>query len=134
MRKILRKQKSAYALSLMLCLAGIVALLIAVWKTYPQISVSNDPFSTFLSLLWSEELTLTPAIAFKLIYLVILADVLLISGVVLWVLSRQWFIIPGSTVWFQCPFCNKKWRSTGDKALVHCPYCNQLVHPKMTGK
>jgi len=113
---------------------GIFALLIVIWKTYPQISTSEDPFSAFLSLLWSEKLTLVSGIEFKLIYLVILADVLLISGVVLWVLSRQWFAVPGNTVWFQCPFCNKKWRSIKDKALVHCPHCNQLVHPKMTEK
>jgi len=132
MKRILRRQKSAYALSLALCLVGIVALVIAVWKTYPQLSSSADPFSTFLSLLWSENLTLTSGLEFKLIYLVILGDVMLISGVVLWVLSRQWFLLPGKTVWFQCPFCNKKWRSLRDKALVHCPYCRQLVHPRMT--
>jgi DNA-directed RNA polymerase subunit RPC12/RpoP len=49
-----------------------------------------------------------------------------------WVLSRQWLVLPGETVWFQCPFCHKKWRSISDKALVHCPHCRQLIHPKMT--
>lgn len=134
MKRILRRQKSAYALSLTLCLVGIVALVIAVWKTYPQLSSSANPFSTFLSLLWSENLTLTSGLEFKLIYLVILGDVMLISGGVLWILSRQWFLLPGKTVWFQCPFCNKKWRSLRDKALVHCPYCRQLIHPRMTEK
>ena len=132
MKRILRKQKSAYALSLLLCLAGIAALLFTLWKTYPQISSSGDPLSTFLSLLWTEELTLTTDFGFKLVYLVILGDVMLISGVILWILSRQWLLLPGETVWFQCPFCNKKWRSIGDKALVHCPHCRQLVHPKIT--
>lgn len=134
MKKTLRKQKSAYVLSLIFCLVGIVALLVTLWKTYPQLSSSGDPFSTFLSLLWTEKLTLTSALEFKLIYLVILGDVMLISGVILWILSRQWFLLPGKTVLFQCPFCNKKWRSIGDKALVHCPHCRQLVHPKMVEK
>jgi DNA-directed RNA polymerase subunit RPC12/RpoP len=134
MKRALRKQRSAYALSLIFCLVGIVVLLIVIWKTYPQLSTSGDPFSTFLSLLWSEKLVLTPGLEFKLVYLVILGDVMLISGVVLWILSRQWFLLPGNTVWFQCPFCKKKWRSIKDKALTHCPYCNQLIHPKITEK
>lgn len=134
MKRILRKQKSAYMLSLTFCSVGIVALLITLWKTYPQLSSSADPFSTFLSLLWTEKLTLISGFEFKLIYLVILGDAMLISGVILWILSRQWFLLPGKTTLFQCPFCNKKWRSTEDKALAHCPHCQQLVHPKMVEK
>ncbi|MGB9959533.1 MAG: hypothetical protein ACPLKQ_03305 [Candidatus Bathyarchaeales archaeon] len=134
MRRVLRKQKFMYALGLSFCLAGIIAFSITLWKTYPQFSSSGTPFSTFLSLLWTENITLTSWLEFKLIYLVIFGDVMLISGVILWILSRQWFIIPGKTVWFQCPFCKKKWKSASDKALVHCPYCRQLVHPKMTEK
>ncbi|MEM3873582.1 MAG: hypothetical protein QXU45_00380 [Candidatus Bathyarchaeia archaeon] len=134
MRRILRKQKSAYALSLTLCLLGVATFTAILWKTYPTISTSSDPLSTFLSLLWTEELSLSSWLSIKLIHLVILGDILLIAGVTLWVLSRQWFVVPGKTVWFQCPFCKKKWRSTGDKALVHCPYCRQLVHPRIAEK
>jgi len=134
MKRTLRKQKSVYALSLVFCLLGIVALLIALWVSYPQLSASGDPFSTFLSLLWTQELALMPGFEFKLIYLFILGDAMLIMGVVLWVVSRQWFILPGQTVWFQCPFCNKKWRAVRDKALVHCPHCRQLIHPKIAEK
>jgi uncharacterized Zn-finger protein len=134
MKKVLRKQKSAYALSLTLCLLGVASILATLWKTYPQLSGNEDPFSTFLSLLWTESITIEPWLEFKLIYLIILGNVMLISGVILLILSRQWLLIPGKTVWFQCPFCKKKWRSTGDKALVHCPYCRQLVHPTMTEK
>jgi DNA-directed RNA polymerase subunit RPC12/RpoP len=131
MRRVLRKQKSAYALSLTLCLLAVAIFLAILWKTYPTISSSGDPFSTFLSLLWTEGLSFSPWFSIKLIHLVILGDLLLIAGVVLWVLSRQWLVVPGKMVWFQCPFCKKKWRSTGDKALVHCPYCRQLVHPRI---
>jgi len=134
MKKILRTQKSAYVLSLTLCLMGITALFVTVWLTWPRISTSENAFSTYLSLLWTEKLALISGFEFKLIYLVILGDVLLVSGVMVWVLSRQWFLLPGKTVWFQCPFCNKKWRSIEDKALVHCPHCRQLVHPKMIEK
>jgi hypothetical protein len=134
MKKILRKQKSAYALSLIFCLVGIVAFLGALWKTYPYLSSSENPFSTFLSLLWTENLSFASWFEFKLVYLFIFGDVMLIVGVILWILSRQWFLLPGKTVWYQCPFCKKKWKSTGDKALVHCPYCRQLVHPQITEK
>ena len=134
MKRILRKQKSAYVLSLTFCLVGIVAFLGALWKTYPYLSSSVNPFSTFLSLLWTENLSFASWFEFKLVYLFIFGDVMLIVGVVLWILSRQWFLLPGKTVWYQCPFCKKKWKSTGDKTLVHCPYCRQLVHPQITEK
>lgn len=134
MRKVLRKQRSVYALSLTLCLVGVIAFLGTLWKTYPQLSSSTDPFSTFLSLLWTEKITLSQAFEFKLVYLVILGDIMLVSSVVLWLLSRQWLVVPGKTVLYQCPFCKKKWKSVGDKALVHCPHCNQLVHPLIAEK
>jgi len=134
MKKILRKQKSAYALSLMLCFMGITALLATLWRTWPTVSSAENPFSTYSTLLWTEKLNLIPSLEFKLIYLVILGDVMLISGVVIWALSREWFFLPGEIVWFQCTFCKKKWRASGDKALVHCPHCRQLVHPKMVKK
>jgi hypothetical protein len=131
--RILIRQKSALVLSLIFCLLGIFALFFTLWTIYPRLS-SGDPLSTFLSLLWSENLTLIPWLEFKLAYLVILGIALMVSGIIIWVLSKQWIVLPGRTVWFQCPFCNKKWRATGDKALVHCPHCNQLIHPRMTEK
>jgi DNA-directed RNA polymerase subunit RPC12/RpoP len=134
MKKILRTQKSAYMLSLILCLIGIAAILTAFSKTWSQISSVENPFSTFLTLLGTEKVDFIPGLEFKLIYLFILGDVMLISGVLTWILSRQWFLLPGKTVWFQCPYCNKKWKSMEDKALVHCPHCRQLIHPKMIEK
>ncbi len=134
MKQILKKQKSAYALSLMLCFVGTVALLATLWITWPTVSSAENPFSAYSALLWTEKLNLIPGLEFKLIYLVVLGDVMLISGVVIWVLSREWFLLPGKIVWYQCTFCKKKWRASGDKALVHCPHCRQLVHPKMIKK
>jgi hypothetical protein len=132
--KILRRQRSAVALSIALCVAGVIALLATLWKTWQQISIAKDPFSTFLSLLWTQKLELIQGVEFRLVYLAILGDALLIVGVVVYVLSVQWFYLPGKIVWYRCPFCNKDWRSTGDKALVHCPHCRQLVHPIMIEK
>jgi len=132
--RIFRRQKSVYVLSLFLCLVGLAALLTTVWKTWPQISSAKDPFSTFLALLWTEKLDFIPNIEFKLVYLVVLGDAMLISGVGAYILSVQRVYLPGKIVWYRCPFCHKDWRSTGDKALVHCPHCRQLVHPIMIEK
>ncbi|MEM2393362.1 MAG: hypothetical protein QXG11_00885 [Candidatus Bathyarchaeia archaeon] len=134
MRKVLCKQKSGYALSLLLILAGIVAWILVLWKTYPRLSASQNPITTFLSLLWEENIQVANLITFKLVYLMVFGDVTLVLGFILWLLSRQWFTVPGKTVWYECPFCKKKWKAVGDKALVHCPHCRQLVHPKIAEK
>jgi len=134
MRKVLCKQKSGYALSLLLILAGIVAWILVLWKTYPRLSANQNPITTFLSLLWEENIQVANLITFKLVYLMVFGDVTLVLGFILWLLSRQWFTVPGKTVWYECPFCKKKWKAVGDKALVHCPHCRQLVHPKIAEK
>ena len=132
--KILRRQKSAHALSIILCVIGVIALFATLWRIWPQISSAKDPFSTFLTLLWTEKLNFIPEAEFRLVSLFILGDAMLVLGVVVYVLSVQWFYLPGKVVWIRCPFCNKEWRSSGDKALVHCPFCRQLVHPTMIEK
>lgn len=132
--RILRRQKSAFVLSIVLSLLGVAALLFTFWKIWLHISSVKDLLSTFMTLLWSEKFDLIPNFEFQLIYLVALGVVLLISGVTLYVLSVRWFYLPGTVVWYRCPFCRKDWRSTGDKALVLCPHCRQLVHPTMVEK
>jgi hypothetical protein len=134
MKILFRRQKSVYALSLFLCLVGVAALLPTLWKTWPQVSSAKDPFSTFLGLLWTENLGFVLGIEFKLVYLVVLGDVMLAVGVVMGIYSVQRFYLPGKVVWLRCPFCNKEWRSSDVKALVHCPHCRQLGHPTMVEK
>lgn len=134
MKKTLRRQKSAYVLSLIFCLIWLITFFTTLWKTWPEVSSAENPFSTFVTLLWTEKLDFILGLELKLIYLTIIGDVMLVSGVLIWVLSRQWFLLPGETVLFQCPFCKKKWRASRDKGLVHCPHCRQLVHPKMVDK
>jgi len=134
LKRILRRQKSGYALSLILCLTGLTTICLTVWKTWPKVSSAGNPLSTFWTLLWTEQLDFISGIDFKLIYLTILGAVMLIFGVVIWALSRKWFYLAGETVLFQCPFCKKRWRASPDKGLVHCPHCRQLIHPKMVEK
>jgi DNA-directed RNA polymerase subunit RPC12/RpoP len=129
---VFRIKRSAYALSLLLCVMGIIALLAILWITWPQVSAARDPFSTFLTLIWTRNLDFIPG--FKLAYLVALGDVMLISGVIVSVFSVRRFYLMGEVVWYQCPWCHKDWRSSGIKALVHCPNCRQLVHPILIEK
>jgi len=131
---IFRIKRSAYALSLVLFSMGIVALLVALWITWPQISAARDPFSAFLSLIWTKNLGFIAGLEFKLAYLVALGDVLLISGIIVSAFSVRRFYLMGKVVWYQCPWCHKDWRSSGVKALVHCPHCRQLVHPILIEK
>jgi len=134
MKRILRRQKSGYALALILCLIGLTALIVTLWKTWREVSSAQDPASTFWTLLWTQKLDFILGIEFKLGYFIILGAVSIIAGVIIWILSRQWLFIPGETVLFQCPFCKKHWKAIRDKGLVHCPHCRQLVHPTMVEK
>jgi len=128
--RILRKQKSGYALGIMLCLIGLVLIFITIWRTWPNISAENS-VQSFWAAVWAQKLDFIPVIEFKLAYLIILGIALISVGFVVLILSRQWLTIYNGTTLFQCPFCKKRWRALRDKGLVHCPHCNQLVHPTM---
>jgi hypothetical protein len=132
--RVIRRQKSGYALSLILGLMGIIALWVTMRRVWPQISVASDPLSTFVQLLWTETLDFPPYVEFRLLYLVILGGALLAVGGVVAVLSTQRVFLPGKVVWYHCPFCKKEWRASGDRGLVHCPICRQLVHPTIVEK
>lgn len=133
--KLLRRKKSGYVLSLILCLTGLIALFVALWKTWPKVSSAQNPVSVFWTLLWEEQLDLISGAEFKLAYLVILGTVMLIIGIVVWMLSRQWFHLPaGETALFQCPFCKKQWRADKNQQLVNCPYCRQQTYPRLAEK
>jgi hypothetical protein len=135
MPKILRRQKSGYAVSLLLCLLGLTSLFIAVWKTWPEVSSSNNPLSTFWTLLWREQLDLIPNIEFKLSYLIILGTAMFVSGIIVLALSRQWFHLPtGEIVLYQCPFCKKQWKGHKNQELVNCPRCRKQTYPIMVEK
>lgn len=131
MRKVLRKQRSVYVFSLLLILAGVAAWIFILWKTFPKLLAGQDPITIFLTLLWEENIQVASLVTFKLVYVMVFGDIALVLGFILWLLSRQRLVVPGKTVWYECPFCKKRWKAVGDKALVHCPHCRQLVHPKI---
>ncbi len=135
MSKILRRQKAGYALSLVFCLVGVTALFVALWKTWPEISLANDPISAFWALLWRDQLDLIPSVGFKLAYLVILGITMIVFGVVILALSRQWFNLPTEDiVFFQCPFCKKQWRGHKSQELTNCPRCHKQTYPRIVEK
>jgi hypothetical protein len=133
-KRMLRKQKSGYVLGLLLCLAGLILFAVVLWKMWPEISSAQNPTAVVWPSLWAEQPSFIPGIEFRLMYLVILGVAMLVFGVTVLGLSREWFSLAGETVTFECPFCRKRWRTRPDKALVHCPHCRQLVHPKMVEK
>ncbi|MEM2105023.1 MAG: hypothetical protein QXV21_00930 [Candidatus Bathyarchaeia archaeon] len=128
--RILRKQKTGYALGITLCLIGLVLIFVTIWETWPNISAQN-PLQSFWAAIWTQKLDFIPAVEFKLAYLIILGAALISTGFIVLILSRQWLTIYSDTILFQCPFCKKRWRALRDKGLVHCPHCNQLIHPTM---
>jgi len=134
MKKILRRQKSGYALSFLFWFFGLAALFTVLWNTWPQASSTENPVSVFWESLWTEKLDLFQGIELKLVYLAVLGVAMLVAGVVVLALSRQWFLPAGEKTLFQCPFCRKQWKASPDKALVHCPHCRQLVHPQLAEK
>ena len=130
MQKILRRSKFGYALSLILCLLGTLALIITFCKAWPKVYSANDFISTFWNFLWTEEFNLFPGVSFKLVFLTIFGVVAIVFGSIVWMFSRRWFHV-GEQVLVECPFCKRRWRTDPQKALVHCPFCRQLVHPRI---
>jgi hypothetical protein len=129
MKRVLRRQKSGYALSFILWFFGLAALFWTLWKTWPDVSAANNPLSVFWDSLWNQTLDFIPDVEFKLVYLLVFASAMLVAGSIVFSLSRKWFLLEGKNSLLQCPWCRKRWRTSPDKALVLCPYCRQLVHP-----
>jgi hypothetical protein len=129
MKKTLRRLKSGYVLSFVLWFLGLVALFWVFWVTWADVSVANSPLSTFWELLWNRTFNFVPGFEFKLVYLTVSALGTLVAGFIVFGFSREWFLLGGKNSLLECPWCKKRWRSSPDKALVHCPHCRQLVHP-----
>ena len=130
MKKVLRKSKFGYALSIILFLLGISAITIAFWKVWPKTTSTNEFSSAFWNLLWTEEIDTIMGISFKPIFLLIFGITAIVFGSVILVFSRKQFAV-GEKVLVECPFCKKRWKTDPQKALVHCPFCRQLIHPRI---
>ncbi|RLI19858.1 hypothetical protein DRO54_07560 [Candidatus Bathyarchaeota archaeon] len=130
MKRVLRKSKFGYALSLILFLLGISAIIFVFWRVWLKTGSVNGLASAFLNSLWTEEFNLAAGISFKLIFPFIFGIIAITFSSIILAFSRKWFVI-GEKVLVECPFCKRMWRTNPQKALVHCPFCRQLVHPKI---
>jgi hypothetical protein len=131
MKRILRREKSGYALGLLLFSAGLVTMLISLWRAWPEVSSAQNPALAIWTVLWTQSINVVADVEVRLLYIFASGMAMLVLGLILWALSRQWFALAGNRVVLQCPFCQRKWRTRPDKALVHCPFCRQLVHPRL---
>jgi len=131
MRRILRREKSGYALGLIFCLLGLILLATVLWKVWLRVSISQLVLSDLWSYLWTEQLDFPWGVGFKLIYFTILGVVILFSGAVMLALSEKWFTLSGETVLLTCPYCKNHWRASRGKGWAECPHCRQFVQPQV---
>jgi len=131
MRRILRREKSGYALGLIFCLLGLILLAAVLWKVWLRVSISQLVLSDLWSYLWTEQLDFPLGVGFKLIYFTILGVVILFSGAVMLALSQKWFTLSGETILLTCPYCKNHWRASRGKGWAECPHCRQFVQPQV---
>jgi hypothetical protein len=134
MKKTLRRHLPGYALSFLLWFLGAAALLAVVLKTWPQVSSAENPFSVFWDSLWTRKLQIFSGVELELVYVFVAAMAMFAVGFTVFALSREWLLLAGKTVWLECPFCKKRWRTSPEKAPVLCPHCRQLVHPRLVDR
>ena len=131
MRKVLRKEKSGYAVGLIFCLIGLILLVVVSWKAWLHLSGSQLVLSDLWSLLWTEPLDFAFGVEFKLMHFTILGTALFLGGMVMLLLSRKWFTLAGENVLLTCPYCKNHWRASRAKGWAECPHCRQFVQPQV---
>jgi hypothetical protein len=134
LKKTIRRYMFGYAFGIVLCFIGLIALFFVVWEAWPQMSANSEPWYDFWTILWEENINLIPNVSLKLMYFLILAVAMLVSGVAVLAFSRQRFVLPNKTMRVECPFCRKQWQISYNPGRVLCPHCQHLVHPKMIGE
>jgi len=131
MRRILRREKSGYALGIIFCLIGLFLLAAVLWKAWLHVSGSQNVLSDLWSCLWTEQIDFALGVAFKLIYFTGLGVVIFLAGIVMVALSQKWFTLPGESVLLTCPYCKNHWRANRAKGWAECPHCRQFIQPSV---
>ena len=134
MPRLIRTKQSGQALGSILCLIGCLALLVVLWKAWPNSSGSSD----FFPALWSEildgQVSLGSILALKLVHVTIVGTILLISGVAVLALSRQIFHVSRESTLLQCPYCRNQWNARRAMGWAECPFCRKFIHPQTVKK
>lgn len=134
MSRIIITRLSSRILGAFLCLLGLIALAVVLWKAWPTASASTNLFASLWSTILSEQIEIVSVASFRLVYLFVLGVFFLGLGVISVVLSRQVFYGAGSPVLLKCPYCNNSWNAKRARGYAECPHCRKFVKPLVTRK
>lgn len=130
MHRIIRTKQSGQILGSLFCLLGFMALLVVLWKAWPNASGSTN----VLSVLWSEilvgQVNVGSGVALRLLYLTVAGTVLLLLGIVFLAFSRQVFYVSSGSSLLQCPYCRNQWKARRGMGWAECPYCRKFIQPQ----
>jgi hypothetical protein len=137
MKRIIRREKSGYALGFILCFIGLIVLFAVLWKAWPNVSNSPNVFSALGSYLLTKQFDFGVGVSLKLIDLTIIGVAVLALGIFVLALNRQVFSVStGENVLLKCPYCKNHWKASRASGYAECPHCRQFVQPtvKKIGK
>lgn len=130
MRRIATHYITGYALGFALCLVGLTMLVAILWRAWPNVSTSHSVFPALEQYLWTKDFDFGFGVRLKLMHLTIMGAAALAFGIFVLAFSRKVFYV-GKNVLLQCPFCKNQWKASRARGWGTCPYCNQMVQPKV---
>jgi hypothetical protein len=134
MRRVIRTKHSGQVLGSVLCLVGFVAFFTVFWKAWPDVSTSQNIFSSLWSYILTEEINIASLVRLRLTYLTIMGMIFLSLGILVLALSRQIFYLSGGSVLLKCTYCKNQWRASRAKGWAECPHCRQFIQPEVVKK
>jgi len=133
MRRIIRRKLSGHVVGIILSLIGFGILFVVFGKAWSTISSSSDVLSSLWSYISTEQIQLGSTVTLRLSYLFILGAIFLVTGVIVFALSRQVFYLSESVL-LQCPYCKNHWKTSRAKGWAECPHCRQFIRPELVKK
>ncbi len=134
MPRIIRTKQSGQALGAVFCLMGFMALLVVLWKAWPDTSGSSNILSALWFQIVSQQISLGSAVTLKLTYLTVIGTAFVISGLIVLALSRQIFHVSREPTLLQCPYCRNQWRARRAMGWAECPFCHKFINPQTVKK